>query len=243
MCASYATIPLVFCAGGGRFGTETAQAARSQGTVLVVDIDPQCPARAIADTVVTDLASLQLNGRGEVHLLVGRAEETLLDLIPMRIPSLVVPAIPGHFAAMVAESYLRRRGMAMLSNPSLLKQVVRSLPKEIVVTIDEQNGVLITSHMPLGLRCQTPCVQEPTCPVTGKLKESMSRIISEALIGQSHRVMVSHLLGEVGAISGSDFSVLLGDLRSLKVGDRMALATSCQCHAIVNFFAIAPLSI
>jgi hypothetical protein len=233
---------LCVCVGGGSIGTKAARAALEMGcAVLLVDERPDCLAAPLARTTHSSIDAVPLGRRGEAHLLLGDATPTLLDILEQAVPDMVVPAVRGHFAALLAREYVARSGGALIPERELLRESLLSIPGEKVILSDEKEGVLMLSHMPEGRECNPNCSQPGRCPVTGKWHEvPMHSLIARALAGKGERhiVLVTESMGRVGLLRGQQLLSMLSGLDTMSKGDRAAIATTCGCHGIINFLRL-----
>jgi len=222
--------------GGGRFGTTAAIEARMRGDrALVVDRDPGCMARGIAKEASDPDAVLRA-GRGEVLFRQGDGAAALLDLMERWVPDLVVPAAPGHLAALLAVERGRRAARPLAPAPELAALVRERLPPRSVALIDEANAVVVTSFMGEG-RCVDGCAQDALCPVTGERHDRpMHELIRTALEGAADRsvVLISSATGTVGGLAGGDLGEMLRTVDRTGDGEAVAIATACRCHGVIN---------
>ncbi|MEM4576394.1 MAG: hypothetical protein QW701_02885 [Candidatus Nezhaarchaeales archaeon] len=91
----------LFIAGGGFFGSKALREASNYASIVVVDVDKDCLASKDVELVVS------LEGLSKEHfkslksiLVVGDSSSVLSKALLLGFkPSLVIPAIPRHFAA------------------------------------------------------------------------------------------------------------------------------------------------
>ncbi|MHC1580046.1 MAG: MDR/zinc-dependent alcohol dehydrogenase-like family protein [Candidatus Alkanophagales archaeon] len=245
---------IIICAGGGAFGTRAVRLAKSRGArVLVLDVDENCEAvrQRLCSSLHRDVARCGLPEGGDAALIVGDAVETLLRILDVlrEPPSVVVPAIQGHFFGRFVRAWLERRGIRVRAAGERLKNVLCGIPGRLVLRCDERNAVVVTSYMPAGKVCREGCGQPEVCPVTGLRKPApMFRLLEFALdaCGFEGFVLRSELFegGGVGGVRGEAVARMLDALRRLetKVRDSeavfVAVATSCSCHGILNLFSL-----
>ncbi len=219
---------MIYIAGGGRFGSEAVKAADQRGwRAIVVDLSATSKASSLAR---------------RVDFIVGDAVPLALALILNGIiPEYIVPAITGHFAGELASQYLCHLGFSPIPDGKLAQKAASLLPKDIVLGVDFERGLLIVSYMPPGMLCKVPCEQPPRCPVTGKLREVPMYQLLQKSLGRNMKLYVleSTLLAPmVGGFRGERLVQVLEELSRLRSGDCIAIATSCKCHGIVSFIAV-----
>jgi len=232
------TVGWCICAGGGNVGVRAARAALEAGYhVLVIDSDPSCPAGDIVECIHYDFREIASCGE-DVHLLIGDAVGVLIGMLRERCPELVVPAIRGHLAALLARAWMVDKRADLEPCGKFLSIPVDTELEKRVVLRDVKNGVVITSYMPPGNECVTGCDQKGTCPVTGEIHpEPMHSAISRAFEGMADMkvILVPVSLGAVGVLRGEEILRMLRNLEHLAHGKTAIIATACNCHGIINF--------
>lgn len=160
------------------------------------------------------------------------------------IPNLVVPAIPGHFAAFVVYNQLKNSGFNVAPYRKGINQVVNNLPKDLISPVDRECAVLIASYMPAGGRCDENCSSPPDfCSVTRRPKPyPMFKLLEFSvfeLVDFSKILISKQQSPGVGAIDGIDLYELLKRLKNLHESNTLAIGTACNCHGILNLFNIS----
>ncbi|WGI17002.1 hypothetical protein [Methanonatronarchaeum sp. AMET-Sl] len=231
----------IYVAGGGFFGKKACSWFRDRGArVLVVDVDEEVTKDYIDFEVGLENVYSELSS-GEIGFLKGDAVDCFLELNESCFPDVVVPAVPGHFLGKVFKSYLEKNEFKVGSvGESVFNRVVESIPKDLVLTTNPIEGVLVTSYMQEG-RCLDDCPQPiDFCTVTKEEKDGlMNEILIDVVrdkVGYSN-VLVSHGLNGVGYLSGDDVQDLLSDVDKLE-GCSCAVGTSCGCHGIMNLMKV-----
>jgi hypothetical protein len=229
---------LLVCVGGGRIGSDAALLGKGRGwSVVVIDRDPTCYAKGIADEILQCPPQKEFWKQGRITLALGDATEVLLDIIEKRVPEYVVPGASGHLLAKLSVSYLRRRGFRLIPDSQSSVEVARQLPGEIIQVHDEENGLIVVSRMPLDRECMDDCKQPFNCPVTGDVISSpMHEIINNAIRGRTDRevIAVTSWLGHYGVLKGDIIEKTLDVLQGMGEGELLGIATSCRCHGILN---------
>lgn len=235
---------MIFVAGGGFYGATAVSKLKNRDTVVVVDVDKECRAKAYVECIAENLDEV-LSGRCRSALVVGDAVEVFLDLVNKGfVPDVVVPAIPRHFAGEVTYSYLRFRGYIVKPYTGSLDEVIDIFKNfRAEAKADSSNGVIVASYMPFNLRCKTNCSEPQVCPVTGKVKAvPLHKLMMLALSKITNRVIVfeSKLIAEgIGGFSGYEITEVLRDLsKPCCRSNLIAIATACMCHGLANLFLL-----
>jgi len=232
----------VFIAGGGYFGTNAVRfyKARRDMNVLFSDIDVNCPAGKYADLVIQSLDELDFS-KG-VNMIVADAAEVLTELFARRtIPELIIPAVPGHFAAKALKNYLERNGLKVSPFKDPLENVYRELSSRgLAISVDKANSVIVCSYMPFDLKCKVPCPQPEICPVTKRRKEkAMYELLNEIVknVDVAYILHSSLITKNVGGFKGKELLEVVNECLRRKHCSLM-IGTACRCHGIVNFLKI-----
>ncbi|MDF2956243.1 MAG: hypothetical protein OD815_001859 [Candidatus Alkanophagales archaeon MCA70_species_2] len=240
---------IVVCAGGGFFGAKAVHLAKIRGAkVLVLDVDAECEAvrQELCSSIHDSFALRSVPSAGDAVLIVGDAIETMLRILEALTPSVIVPAVQGHFFGKLVKAWLERRNVKVRAASEHLKDVLCGIPRRLVLLCDERDAVVVTSYMPSGEVCKAGCVQPEICPVTKVRKPApMFRLLEFALdaCGFESFVLRSELLdGGVGGVRGEAVVRTLDALRRLEAELSMrvlAVATACACHGILNLFSLS----
>ena len=230
---------LVVCLGGGYFGTKAARLGREcNARTLIIDTNPACAAREIADVVLTEPETIKA---GQVSLIVGDAMEILFSILEGEVPQWIIPAVPGHSLGKFINSWLRAKGLKVASGGDLLTEVLAGLPRRLVLSADENSGIIISSYMAKELRCDTDCSQPRICPVTKHKKpapmyELLEFSVSEAV--DYYKIFVSHQFDGAGGVAGAEVKKTLKYLASLTPPYSLAIGVSCRCHGILSLLKV-----
>ena len=235
---------LVFIMGGGKFGTNALRFLKDKGAkVLVVDVNPICKASSEADLLGTDLGVLDSLGDGQAAFLVGDAVDFLMALLEIKVPDMVVTAIPGNTIAKVVETWLEKRGHKLQPYLEILPKVLENIPESLVTFVDYVCGIIIVSYMPSNRRCRENCMPpKNVCPSTGRPKigsiYNLLKFSVYNLTDVSGVLYSIQLAGGLGAVKGDELNSLLKQLAKSQRSCTFALGTACDCHGILNLFKL-----
>jgi S-adenosylhomocysteine hydrolase len=231
---------LVFVMGGGKFGTNALQYLKTKGCkVLVADINPDCKAKPEVDVHTTGLDVTDSLADGQAAFIVGDAVELLLALLEIKVPDLVVTAIPGNAVAKVVEGWFLKHGCKLEPYSDAVQKVLKNIPESLVSYVDVDSAVIVVSYMPSNLRCRENCMPpKDFCASTGRPKlASMNKLLRFSVynITDASAIFRSRQLkGGLGAIKGNELCSILERLETLREPCTLAIGTACDCHGIVN---------
>jgi len=206
--------------GGGKYGCEAIEYLRNKerGFVLV-DIDPNC--LAVKRFGLKPSAHI---GKGGEYFLQGSIA-TVLELIDEVKPEYVFPTAPTHIAAELAKVKFKLTPWNEAINAILSK-----LPE--VVVLQAKKGKLIVSFN-RDHDCIDKCTMPKVCP-SSRIKKpcTMTELIQfaspEAFLLTSYSMAPG-----MGALKGSE---LLGFFNWVKTKEKFIIATTCDCHGVLNAF-------
>lgn len=229
----------VLILGGGKYGTIALERLREKAErITVVDIDPECRAKAHVDSV----ASAEEAPQGKRCLVLGDGASYLSKLLERGdVPDFIVLTIPKNVMAALFISWVESMGMkAEYDTPSMLR-IADRFPGEYVIAKDAIFGVLVVSYAK-GYTCLDGCQEPEICPVSGlRRQRPMLDLVADAIEGDFVRVFESRLLErDVGGVRGSEvFEAYKSFSAEVRRGMRLAIGTACRCHGIVNFIRVA----
>lgn len=237
---------LIVIAGGGKFGARAAITSKKLlARTILVDKIPDCKASRLADEKVegVGLERVLTVKPGNVTFFVCDAVEFLTNCLEAITPDYIVPAVPGNLTGLVVKRWLEKGGFDVKSDPKAMNRVLENVPKRLLLHLDKNSAVIITSYMPKGKLCKVPCDQPvDLCPTTGRAKiGSMHHILTRAVRNRvtCSKIVYSHKLGpEVGCFGGTEFASFLSHIEQLEIPYSLAIGTSCDCHGILNLFSV-----
>jgi len=230
---------LLVSLGGGYFGVKAAKLGKEcKARTLIIDTNPDCAAREIVDVVLTGQGTIEA---GQVSLIVGDAMEILFSILEGEVPQWIIPAVPGHALGWVVKSWLTAKGFKAASGGGLLTEVLDGLPHRLVLSADENSGVVMSSYMTEGMRCEDDCSQFGVCPLTKRKRPAPMHGLLEFAVSEAvdyYRVFVSRQFEGVGGVPGEEVKKTLKYLASLTPPYSLAIGTSCRCHGILSLFKV-----
>ncbi len=232
---------LVVCLGGGQWGAKGAMIAKNNGaSAIIIDKDPDCEAREVADFVIAEQNLCKLDIKG-VAFYAGDAVKALLEILKFRTPAWIIPAVRGGFGGQLTERWLARKPFEVIRSGKLVSSALWGLPPKLVFAADRRSGTIVSSYMPEGIKCKPDCSAPRKCPVTGRWKVSpMYELLEFSLreVVEHYKIFVTKQLGGIGGIAGSEVRDALEYIDKLTPPYSLAIGTSCRCHGLVNFFEV-----
>jgi hypothetical protein len=230
---------LLVCLGGGYFGAKAAELGKEcKARTMVIDTNPDCAAREIVDVVLTGQETIEA---GQVSLVVGDAMEILFSILEGEVPQWIIPAIPGHSLGKLVKSWLTTKGLKVASAGGLLTEVLAGLPHRLVLSADEKSGILVTSYMAEGMKCEANCSQPKICTVTKRKRPAAMYELLEFSAAEAvdyYKIFISRQFDGVGGVPGAAVKKTLKYLASLTPPYSLAIGTSCRCHGILSLFKV-----
>jgi hypothetical protein len=228
----------VLCLGGGAICAATMDILmKEECRMVVLDIDPHCE---VAERCQELSSKEQLWGEGRPALLVGDAIPLAIDILESSDVDLLVPAIPGHAAGKLVMAWGKGR-MSPRGSMALYDELNERLSGHGKVDLDPLSGTIIATLNTSSDLCPLDCTQGDICPRTGHPREmDLCEVLREVLGRLSFKSMVIRpaRIGIYGGITRKDLMALMELMRRTQIGDVVAIATSCSCHAILNTFKV-----
>ena len=230
----------VFVAGAGFFGGKAGGWFRGKGAkVMLVDVDSDryLDSYNYLESPV-DLNELQ---PGEIGFFVGDAVEAYIEFGRFDF-DFVVPAVPGHFVGMAVRRFLEENGRDVsVPSEKELRWVLGGFPSGLTLTVDYDDGVLVSSYMQDG-ECMDDCHQPvDVCPETGREKRGeMYNLLIESVDKKTSysEVIVSIGINGAGYLENKDIREVMDELLGLGSNKVFCVGTSCRCHGILNVMKV-----
>jgi len=228
----------VLCLGGGRICAKVLDQLLSEDyRVAVLDADEHC---LVADRCRVCGSIDELWSETKPLLLCGDAISTAVAVLEKGSVDLLVPGMPGHAAGLLAMAW-SGGGLSPRGSSFLEKELVTRLGGLGKVTMDPDNGTVLMTLNAGSKECPEDCEQKEICPLTGQLLgRDLCQVSEEVLDIMSirHAVLKTIKVDAYGAIPGKDLESMRGMVESSEVGDIIAVATCCPCHAVMNLFKV-----
>ncbi len=205
--------------GGGKYGCYAIEYLRQKGKgFVVIDTDPNC----LAVKRFGLKASTQINSAE--HFVHGDLS-TALNLIEVLKPEYVFPTAPVHIAADLAEIKFDLEPW-----PEAINTLLPRLPG--VVVLKAGKGKLVASFN-RDKDCIEKCSMPEICP-SSKIRKPCTMTELVRFASPDAFILISYSMAPgMGAIKGSE---LLDFFNWAKLRDKFIVATTCDCHGILNAF-------
>ena len=250
----------VIIAGGGRFGLKAIDFIKENNyKTVLIDSNPNCFAAEFASEKFNNLEDFNLHLKdlkdGEIFFL-NTDILIVLDLIEKLNPTYIIPVVPIHLMASFIASFLRRFSISLTPNNTLTKYLLENIDPELLLNQITEEGIVYLSYAKIDEICPDNCSGPISyCPnfkreklqtITQYLKsyygtsnwirikkEEISEVI---IISESYQ-----LLPGLGGLKGNDIRNILKVLRDnmdllSHQKFEMIIATTCNCHGVVNFY-------
>jgi hypothetical protein len=234
----------VLVLGGGKFGKIALKYLKVKGCkLLLVDHNPQCTAKSEVSIQAKGLNVVGSLSDGQAAFLVDDAAKVLLDILKIKVPDLVVTAIPGNAVAKVVMGWLSIHGCKLEPFRKIVPKVLENIPKSLVSFFDPDSGVIVISYMPSSLLCRENCMPpKDFCASTGRPKPvPMDKLLEFSVYNLIDKTIIltsKQLTGGLGAIDGHELWFLLKGLEKVEKPYTLAVGTACDCHGIINLAKI-----
>ncbi len=247
--------------GGGKFGLKALEYSIRQGYVtILVDYDPSCSARKYADKKLEEVAQLMYLLKHEskknwVYFL-NRDASVLYYLLKEITPEFVVPTAPVQIIGALITQFLKANLIDFVKDVKASKEFVETLNKDLILSVNPSEAYICLSYAKEGEICPDNCLgPENLCPTFNRKKpitltqylsdsfqqNSIIEIKGEDPIKISALVQSEQIAPGLGGIRGENikwiYKKLNENLELFQTKNwEIAIATSCNCHAIVNFY-------
>jgi len=205
--------------------------------VAVLDADEHC---LVADRCRVCGSIDELWSEAKPLLLCEDAISTAVAVLEKGGIDLLIPGMPGHAAGRLAMAW-GGGGLSPRGSSFLEKELVARLGELGKVTMNPDNGTVLMTLNVGSKECPEDCEQKEICPLTGQpLGTNLCQVSEDVLDGMSigHTVLRTLKVGGYGVIPGKDLETMRGMVEGSEVGDIIAVATCCPCHAVMNLFKV-----
>ena len=206
--------------GGGKYGSYAIEYLQEMNkSFVVVDTLSNCRAVKKFNLEPTEYIS----NKGEFFIQGGLPKA--LELIEDLKPEYVFPTAPVHIAADLVEQKLELEPWS-----KAIDAILPKLPE--VVVLHARKGQLVVSFNK-DHDCIDKCAMPKVCPSSQIEKPcTMTELIRFAI--PEAFILISYSMAPgMGALKGSE---LLGFFKWAKTKQRFVVATTCDCHGVVNSY-------
>ncbi|MCW4044696.1 MAG: NAD-binding protein [Candidatus Bathyarchaeota archaeon] len=206
--------------GGGKYGCYAIEYLQQKNkSFVVVDTDPNC------------LAAKQFKLKAFSHIepkggffLQGDLPQAL-ELIEKLKPEYVFPTAPVHIAADLAKTKFK-----LAPWNEALNAILPKLPLAVILYAGK--GKLITSFN-RDHNCIDKCTMPKTCPTSQIEKPCTMTELMRYACPEAFILINYSMAPGMGALKGSE---LLDFFNSAETKEKFIVATTCDCHGVLNAY-------
>ena len=251
-------IKFLIIVGGGKFGKKALDYARKKKySTILIDINPDCYCAKFTDSSLDDIE--EVNSQ---DLLLGKSYflnqdiEIIHNLFLRLNPEYIIPVVPIHLMASLVNSLLNENSIKLNPNKELAESSILNGNQELILSHNAEQGVVCLSYAKIDEICPDNCAGPlKYCPnfkrdkdvtITQYLKEcynsneiikiEKSDIVNIIIIIESEQLEAG-----LGGLKGEEITFILKELKHNfnlfnNKKSNFIIATTCNCHSVVNFF-------
>ena len=252
----------IIIAGGGKFGKKAIDFAKNNNyDAIVIDSDPNCFASSFINKnkgLEEIIASISSNTQ-ETNIYFLNSEIKVIPIILKELnPDYIIPVVPIHLLANLIIDFFSKNNIKLIPNKEKVKEFSLNYNKHLILSINDLNGTAYLSYAKKNEICPDNCIGPPKfCPtfkrekpitITNSLKKFFN-VKKNFLINTKENFLELYILFEsyqlipgLGGLKGKEIITLLKNLETylpnLKDNNfYIIIATSCNCHGIINFYS------
>lgn len=245
--------------GGGKFGRIAFEHFKKQknSLILVVDKDPSF-ANTLGLPILTNISQIlkiiktfnknnlnQLKNEQQSYFIkkdLTKEQKDLHFLIKEFIPEWIIPVTPIHVVAVIYQNLIYEYGFQSKIPNYHFEDLLSEIPQDLVLSFNSDNGIINLSYAKESERCPEDCYgPEKFCSYFGKPKNFSLTEIVMMLKDKIYGIIFEskQIKGGLGGIQGLDFkrnSESLFGLLDNPDKNFFFIATTCNCHGVINAF-------
>jgi hypothetical protein len=228
----------ILIVGGGKVGLDALNYCKENNfTAIILDNDPKCLVHSEVDEIHSNSFIKGVNEIKNGSILFLMELNELPDILRNINFDYIIPAVPIHLMAKVAQIFLEKNNRVIFSGQNL-HVIKERLNKSIILNSDQKKGILIASFMPKGQICSSNCEEYLICPITGIEKEKPLYEIFRDITRDFNAIILRsrQLKPNLGGFSGKDIKRFFKFLEI--VDNEFIIGTACMCHGVINIFKI-----
>ncbi|TXT67610.1 MAG: hypothetical protein BAJALOKI1v1_40011 [Promethearchaeota archaeon] len=249
-------------AGGGKFSKKALHfAKKNHYATILIDNDPNCIASKIINTHFQELKLLLANfDRNSQNSIVFFENNIIIinELLKKIKFEWIIPVIPLHLTALIVKNFLSSCNIELVPDGKRCITATKRINPALLLDSLLQENILYLSYAKQNEVCPDNCAgpsqycpnfdREKPITLTNYLKKIFN-VSNNINLSQERRevniVLHSYqLLPGLGGLKGGEIEEVLAKINKhldllRKNNFRLLIATSCNCHGVVNFYKIA----
>ncbi|NHI94332.1 MAG: hypothetical protein EAX96_17705 [Candidatus Lokiarchaeota archaeon] len=230
----------ILIVGGGKVGSHALQYCRDNNfAAIVVDENIDCYVRPEVDFIENNdiFKVIRDIEKGESALVIINLKE-LINIIDTFVFDYIIPAIPVHLLGKLTIDFFLNKNIKIKPSMDLIQKIQPNLDPTIICSNNDEEGIIVASYMPAGIKCAPNCIENIICPITKIEKpKPLFEIFQDACMDFPSKILQSkQLIPNLGGFPTESIKEFLDFLYS--VNNNFLIGTSCMCHGIINAFEI-----
>jgi len=251
---------IIIIAGGGKFGEIAVLFARKKNfSAILIDKDSNCYASKFIDEKldISNFKDLNVDFfKAKKIYFLNTDISIILELIEKLNPYYVIPVIPIHLLAEIIKLYFSKRYVELISDDTSTENFFVKAEKNIILNYIKEKAVIYLSYAKINEICPDYCSgplkycpnfkREKPISISSYLKnyfeaKEVIKIINSDFIKIIILAESYQLMPGLGGLKGKDIKMIIETLNKsinslLKVRFNCIIATTCNCHGVINFF-------
>jgi hypothetical protein len=247
-------------AGGGKFSIKAIKYAKFNNfKTILIDTNSECLASKFIDSKFTDLNKLithfKTHQQQEIIFLQG--DISIINKLINRINFLwIIPVVPIHLMALIDENIFKSKSINLTPDTKTCKVISKKIKKDLLLPSPIQKGILYLSYAKENEICPNNCIGSPDycshfkrekpITITNYLKKIFEISENFTLKREAKNIIISlhsyQLIPGLGGLKGKDVYSISNKVKEnsrefKKSQHHLIVATSCNCHGVINFYA------
>ena len=251
---------LIIIAGGGKFGEKAVLFARKKNfSAILIDKDFNCYASKFIDEKldINTLQNLDVNYfKAKKIYFLNTDISIILELIEKFKPYYIIPVIPIHLLAEIIKLFFSKNYIRLNSDDTSTEAFFIKADKNIILNYIKEKAVVYLSYAKVNEICPDNCSgplkycpnfkREKPISISSYLKnyfeaKDVIKIIKKDFIKIMILAESYQLMPGLGGLKGKHIKMIIDTLNKsinslLKVSFKCIIATTCNCHGVINFF-------
>ncbi|MGQ4875363.1 MAG: hypothetical protein ACP6IY_14960 [Promethearchaeia archaeon] len=248
----------ILVVGGGKFGKKAVEyGLKHNYSIIVIDNRHNCIVNSSADKIFNNydefLKKINNLTENKVFLLISDVSITY-KLIKDFLPGLIIPVVPIHLMANIIIQFLRENSINLKASPSQTLEFIKNSNPDLILGYNPNKGTIYLSYAKENEICPDNCTGPPDyCPnfkrekpitITDFVRNQFSMSKLYKFDVNNNKIIISiessQLTSGLGGLKGTDVESIINNLKKdlslFQYGIKLAIATTCNCHGVINFY-------